>query len=172
MAENFVREFEKLNGADVMGIYGAAHTGLEAMDMPTNTVPCMASQLKKRYGTSIDSEDLSLLTRITEPVDTGKFTINGKEYTASYFGKQDISAFAPDYQYREFWRLEDAYEDFKDLPVSGDVLPYSNYPMAIEDGQIFVIDYTKADNSVIRMYYRSNGSIWNGLPSTEGFILK
>ena len=32
MVENFTREFDKLSGESIMGIYGAAHTGLEAMD--------------------------------------------------------------------------------------------------------------------------------------------
>lgn len=55
-----------------------------------------------------------------------------------------------DYVYREFWRLENAYDDFKDKPMAGDFLPNNNYPMLIETGQIFVIDYAKTDGSVVR----------------------
>ena len=43
--------------------------------------------------------------------------------------------------------------------------------MLIETGQVFVIDYTKTDGSVERKYYRSDGYVWNGLPSTEQFII-
>ncbi len=69
--------------------------------------------------------------------------------------------------YREFWRLENAYDDFMDRPKTNQVLPYSNYPMLIEKGQVFIIDYTKTDGSVIRKYYRSDGYVWNNVPSTE-----
>ena len=74
-----------------------------------------------------------------------------------------------DYSFREFWRLEHAYDDFKDCELTSDNLPYSNYPMRIETGQVFVIDYTKTDGSVTRLYYRSDGDQWNGSPSTSGF---
>jgi len=41
--------------------------------------------------------------------------------------------------------------------------------MQIETGQVFVVDYTQTDGSVIRGYYRSDGYVWNGAPSTEEF---
>ena len=39
-------------------------------------------------------------------------------------------------------------------------------------GQIFVIDYTKADGSVTRTYYRSDGSEWDGSPVTKEFKIE
>lgn len=171
MAENFVREFDRLKGADVMGIYGSAHTNIEAMDYETNSVPCMANQLHKRYGNALHTEDLTLLAHNQEPYRTDIIKIGEKEYAARYFGKQDLSAIFPEYQCREFWRLENAYDDFKDNPKTGDVLPYHNYPMEIETGQIFVIDYTKADGSIQRTYYRSDGNGWKGAPATEEFTV-
>lgn len=45
-----------------------------------------------------------------------------------------------------------------------DVLPYNNYPMLIETGQVFIIDYTKKDGSIERMYYRSDGNERINLP--------
>jgi hypothetical protein len=170
MVENFINEFDKLSGESIMGIYGAAHTGLEAMNY-TNSVPCMANQLKKRYGDTIRSEDLSSLAKEIEPYRVDKIQLGGKDYEALYFGKQDLAGFK-DYSYREFWRLENAYDDFVDRPKTKEILPYNNYPMLIETGQIFVIDYTKTDGSVIRTYYRSDGRIWNNKPSTEEFKLE
>lgn len=170
MVENFIHEFDKLSGESIMGIYGAAHTGLEAMNY-TNAVPCMANQLKKRYGDTIHSEDLSSLAKDIEPYKVDIIKVDGKDYEALYFGKQDLIGFK-DYSYREFWRLENAYDDFVDRPKTQDVLPYDNYPMLIETGQVFVIDYTKIDNSVIRMYYRSDGHVWNNVPTTEEFIVE
>jgi hypothetical protein len=168
MAENFVREFDLLSGESVMGIYGGAHTGLDDLDYTTNSVPCMANQLKENYGNNIFSEDLSWLAKDIDAVRVDTISVNGKRYDASYFGKQDLNGFQ-NYAYREFWRLENAYNDFKDKPKTGDVLPDNNYPMLIEKGQVFVIDYAKKDGSVIRKYYRFDGYVWNGMPSTEEF---
>ncbi|WP_265445224.1 hypothetical protein [Acetivibrio straminisolvens] len=58
MAENFIREYDALNGENIMGIYGSAHTGLDDMDF-TNSVPCMANQLEDVYKDIIYSENLS-----------------------------------------------------------------------------------------------------------------
>lgn len=137
MAENFIREFGNLCGESVMGIYGGAHTGLDAMDYNTRSAPCMANQLKEAYGNIIYSEDLSWLAKDIEPTRVDTIALNEKNYEASYFGKQDLTGFK-DYAYREFWRLENAYNDFKDMSKTGDVLPYDNYPMLIEIGQVFV----------------------------------
>ncbi len=165
MVENFIREFDKLDGEEIMGIYGAAHTGLDALDN-TNSVPCMAKQLKERYGDNIYSEDLSWIAN--EPIRIDTIKINGKEYKASYFGNEGMS-WSDAYTSREFWRLENAYDDFKENPKTGYGLPYNNYIMQVEKEQVFVIDYTKKDGSIERKYYRSDGNIWDNLPTTDEF---
>ena len=43
--------------------------------------------------------------------------------------------------------------------------------MEIETGQIFVIDYTKMDGSIVREYHRSDGNTWQGAPATEEFLI-
>lgn len=167
MAENFIWEFDRLSGENVMGIYGGAHVGLESMDHATQTVGSMANQLKEYYGSAIHSEDITWVAKDMEAERIDVIEVGGKEYQASYFGKEDLTGFA-DYACREFWRLEDAYDDFKDTPKTGDVLPYNNYPMQIEAGQIFVVDYTKTDGTVRRGYYCSKeGFMWSGMLSTE-----
>ena len=57
MAENFIRAFDTLDGADVMGVYGTKHTDPEGMDV-SNRVPSMARQLAERYGDALHCEDL------------------------------------------------------------------------------------------------------------------
>jgi hypothetical protein len=136
----------------------------------TNSVPCMANQLTKSYGNSIYTEDLASWAKDIEPYRVDTINVNGKDYKALYFGEQDLTG-SKDYAYREFWRLENAYNDFKDNPKQY-VLPYSEYPMLIETGQVFVIDLTKTDGSVIRQYYLSDGYIWENMPSTQGFIVE
>lgn len=170
MTENFIREFEKLGSESIMGIYGSAHTGLDEMDH-SQSIPCMANQLQEHYGDNIYSEDLSWTTKDIEPSRVDSITLQGKEYAASYFGKQDLTGFK-DYSYREFWRLEDAYEDVKDLPLEDNYLPDDNYPMLIENGQVFAISCTKTDGTVVREYYLSNGQVQEkGVNWTQQFIV-
>lgn len=171
MTENFVRAFETLNGESVMGIYGGAHTGIEAMDFSTQSVPSMANQLHASYGDNLHSKDLIwILKEDVKPERTDRITVAGKEYQAAYFGEENLTGLG-DFVYRKFWRLENAYDDFKDRPKTGDVLPYNNYPMLVETGQVFVIEYGKTDGSILKGYYRSDGSDWNGMLSTEEFTI-
>ncbi len=169
MTENFIREIEKLNGASVMGIYGSAHIGIEAMDYMTNTVPCMANQLYRKYGDILYTEDLTLSVLNSEPYRIDTVKIGEKEYQASYFGKTDLSAVFPDFQYREVWRIENGYDDFKSNPTTGNVLPYPNYPMPIEVNQVFMIIYKKTDGTIKKEYHRSDGNMWQGSVVTEEF---
>ncbi|WP_187355518.1 hypothetical protein ['Paenibacillus yunnanensis' Narsing Rao et al. 2020] len=167
MTENFIREFEKLAGESVMGIYGSAHTALDGLDYDTQSIPCMANQLKEHYGDNLYSEDLSWMIKDIEPSRVDSITLQGKEYPASYFGKQDLTGFK-DYAYREFWRLEGAYEDVKELPLVDNFLPYSEYPMLIDTGQVFMLSYTRIDGSVEREYHLSNGKVWEeGMYATQ-----
>lgn len=171
MTENFIREFEKLGGESIMGIYGVAHTGLDGMDYHTQSVPSMANQLQEHYGDNLSSEDLSWVFRDIEPLRVDYITLRGKKYEAAYFGKQDLTGFK-DYAYREFWRLEGAYEDLKDLTLTENVLPYNNYPMLIETGQAFEIKYTKVDNSIEIEHHLSTGKVWEGMDSTQQIIVE
>jgi hypothetical protein len=168
MTANFIREFEQLGSESVMGIYGSAHVRLDGMDYSTQSIPCMANQLQKHYGVNLHNEDLSRIAKDIEPTRVDSITLQGKKYAASYFGKEDLSGFK-DYAYREFWRLEDAYEDIKDLPQVDNVLTYEQYPMLIETGQVFAISYTKTDGSVKKEYYSSNGKNEEGVYSTQQF---
>lgn len=171
MAQNFIREAESLNGADFMGIYGNAHTDVWAMDYKTGTIPCMANQLREKYGTLLYSEDLALSVKEDEASRVDMFTIAGREYCASYFGRVDLNGILPGYEYRDFWRIEDAYGDFKDIPAADNFLPYNNYPMKIETGQVFLVEYKKTDGSTVQEYYRSDGGTWSGMPATRQFFI-
>jgi hypothetical protein len=167
MVANFIREFSKLDNENIMGIYGSAHTGINSMDH-SNSVPSMANQFHKIYTNQLFTENLSYLAKEIDPLRTDSIQINGFDYKALYFGRKNLSGFK-DYEYREFWRLEGAYNNFKKASKTGDVLPYSNYPMKIEIGQVFVIDYMKTDSTLIRKFYRSDGNSWENRPTTEEF---
>ena len=171
MAENIIREFDSLKGKSVMGIYGGSHTLLYGMDQ-TGMVPCMANQLREHYGELVFAENIGKLLKDAAPLQMEAITVAGKEYKAAYLGEQDIAGRLNDYTVRQFWRLENAYEDFKDAPITQDKLPFNKYPVTVKEGQVFVIDYTKADGSVVRRYYRSAGNFMKSLPTTEEFVVE
>ena len=160
MVKNFLREIATVDNEDIMGIYGSAHTLLEGLDF-TGHVPCMANQLKTLLGDSIHAKDLSPFAKDIEPLRKDRIKVGQKTYTALYFGKVDISEYTEDYACREFWRLEDAYGDFSTCLTTGELLPYDNYPMLIDTGQVFVIDYTRKDGKHEIQYCRADGDIWN-----------
>ncbi len=51
-------------------------------------------------------------------------------------------------------------------------LPYDEYPMLVEEGQVFVIEHTKTDGSVERKYHRSDGFVWNDRLWTVEFLVE
>lgn len=106
------------------------------------------------------------------PHGTDSITVDGKTYEASYFGRVSVKEWLKGYQWRKFWRLENAYEDFKGNPKTSKVLPYNNYLMPVEEGQVFMVEYLKDDGTIEKEYYRSDGMVWSGMPSTEEFLVK
>lgn len=168
MVENFIREFDALGDESIMGIYGASHT-VEGAAYESNDTPSMATQLHERYGDSLHIEELK---EVTGPLRMETIEVGRKSHQSAYLGRQDLSQMLPDYQYRDFWRLEEAYSDVKMLPKTGDILPYDNYPAVVETGQVFVIDYTLKDGTVLRKYYRADGNDWQSRPATEEFVVE
>lgn len=153
-----------------MGIYGSAHTGLDSKDN-TNSIACMANQLNKHYPNFIYSENISWVAREIDPIRTDVINAGGKDYQALYFGQQDLNGFK-DYAYREYWILQDSYDDFKDSKKTMDWLPESNYIMTVGEKQVFVIDYIKLDGSTSRSYYIFDGKIKDGEKITNEIIIK
>lgn len=166
MYKNFRSMFDKLKGnVNVMGIYDSVHLSGKVVDLEGAAKPCMAEQLKERYGTSVHTEvniKPQLASIRTDPIQAG-----GKTYDALYLGVADLSSTTPEFQYRAFWRLENAYEDFKNYKTTGNVLPYHSFPMHLEKGQVIVVDYVKADGTTIRQYYRTSGNNWYGQSAAE-----
>ena len=99
--------------------------------------------------------------------------VGGKEYEAAYYGERDMSGWSDYAHKREYWRLENVGDDFKNCPKDSEVLPYNNYPpIAIEVGQVFVIDYHKKEGGIDRRVYLADGTVWQGLDSTRRIFVK
>ena len=60
MTENFIREFDSLNGEKIMGIYGSAHIKKDIIALLFSIEP-MTYQLKKHYGNIIYAKQLDRL---------------------------------------------------------------------------------------------------------------
>lgn len=148
-----------------MGIFGAYHTEPDLMDYMTGTVPNMASQLRERYGERVHSE---YMPDLVEPYRTDTIEMGGKEYAAEYFGKQTVPT-DPDWEYLEYWRLEDAFEDAAHMKVNFTYMAYDLFPMKVEDGQALLLEGAMADGSKTRWSYRADGSVLKGETVTVGF---
>lgn len=114
---------------------------------------------------------------VAVPIRTESMTIDGKNYTATYFGQRDISLWDEPwyekYSYQDFWRIENAYEDFKDYKRFGGNYPGIMYPMPVEAGQVYVIDYTLKSGGTERRLMRCDGDIYEpeGRPNTHAFVV-
>jgi hypothetical protein len=169
---NFIREFDALIDQDVMAIHGWSHVDLTD-NFAGLGVPSMATILKEHYGDALQTFNMRHYYFIIEPYRSDTITIDGTEFKVSYFGNDGVrfvNGLGQQIVGREFWRLEDAYEHFKDSHLTGIVLPFDNYPMPIEVGQVFVMDIHFADNTVERQFFRASGHYWNNRPSTQEFI--
>lgn len=161
MIENFKWAFDRLENASIMGIYGAYHIGV---DVPKDE-QVMVVDLKETYGERLTTEDLTGFVYLTKPISTETMRIDAVDYEASYFGKVDLSGFK-DYAYREFWRLEGAYDVINAYDRTGDYLPHDNYPMVLHADEAYLIRYTKQDGTVEEWYYVTQGDMKGGKGKT------
>lgn len=168
MVENFIRELDKVGNTDIMGIYGAAHTGITDNNF-TNEVINMANQLNMVVP-AIESTDLGPYKKITAPLRVDIIEINGKSYTALYFGRQDLNGFN-NYEYREFWLVEEAYSVYNKHFKTKDFLPTDNYPMKITTGNLYRVLYKDLDGKESSSYYISTGKKWKGRVVTESISI-
>ena len=122
-------------------------------------------------GNLFDGQLCTNAVAVDVSIYTETISIGGKNYTASYFGKWGSPPNSP-YANRSFWRLENAYNDFKDNRYAGESLYERNYPMAIEAGQIYIIDYTLRNGGRERKIMRNDGIIQEGQQQTYAIIVE
>lgn len=175
MTKNFIRELDSLpENEKIMGIYGSDHINYYSKYAENNTI--MYEQLQKHYkkeNINFIVEDLTKIPpsdKYFKSIPTSEININNKTYTGSYFGEQDISFFLKDYKCRKYYRIENSYEDFKDCNKTGEVLPQSNYPVKINKGDVFMIEYYLKDGSSYKTYLRCDGNTFENEITTEVFV--
>lgn len=172
MVENFIEEFESLEGESVMGIFGSMHVTNKDPE-EKNRYGNLATGLIQTYGDRVHTESLTSLAAnlLEDPMRVDTITIDGIEYEASFFGRQYLKNILPRFIYRDFYRIENAYDDFSNKKKNSNVLPYNNYPVQVQTKDVFMIEFCLADGSLERQFYRSDGNTWNDMPVTEQFLL-
>ena len=158
LAENFAAVFDNLNGRDVMGIFGCFHINGDDSARPSPEYATMLDQLLRRYPEAIEIK--------TFPPVMETLTAAGREYSAEYGGM--TASYRTGYAPRRFWKLADAYEDFKNCPLTGEY--FLSLPFPEEIGQVYVIERQLEDGTVSVRYYRSDGSWMEGYWMAEEFL--
>lgn len=171
MYENFVRTFDAMEGEDVMGVFGGAHVGGNYGGTLWNDGDYFAQKLRARYGDQVTAVDLTAfqpsMDILTEPLETVELEVNGKTYSADYYGLYDISDQLIDHKSREIWQLEGAYDDLSAWTATGKTLSFDYYPMAPKVFHAYAIRYTLNDGSERWEYHLYNGRTVYGRPATE-----
>jgi len=114
---------------------------------------------------------LDELNKLEDPIKNETINVKGKDYEAFYYGIRDVQGIMG-VQSMEFWRLENAYLDFKENTKDSSIIPNTSYPFFIETEQVYIIDLKMIDGSVKRGYFRTDGEIWGNMLITEGFVVE
>lgn len=167
MVHNFQRAYDALPaGTSIMGIYGAAHTN------PGDTVegtsnPNMASQLQEIYGDRLHTTDLTAYTiDDSQTGQTQPVTIGGQDFTAVQVLRAVRQSTGESYTY---WLVPDAYTAALGQPRNEVFFPISNFPAALEVGQVFLYDHGLPDGSTERFFYYYDGSQYLDVQVAWGF---
>lgn len=171
MAENFIREFESLKGESVMGIYGGSHSYIYGLNFVTDgTSPSMANMIHQHYGDTVTMLSTQIIDFIDSPLHVETVSVNEKNYEASYYGGRYVATIYEKYEYFYFWRLENAYEDFKDFSKNTNNWFNSwQFPVPVAENEVFVVDFLYKDGTLERKIFRSfshNGDV----VATEIFV--
>jgi len=165
---NFIREFDRLGNQDIMAIHGRGHVHIGNFGSYSDA-PTMATILRERYGDALQIFDMLNYALLQEPYHVETMIVGGVEFEASFFGKCD--ARFSNIIGREFWRLENAYEHLRYNRLMGATFRFDNFPMPVETGQVFVIDFHRDNGTIDRWFYRSSeGVYWNGRPAAQRFM--
>lgn len=164
MVENFIKEYETVNGAPVMGIYGATHTDTGGMAYMSDSVPSMAAQLKEEYGNLLYTEDLMIQRE-------EQMKIGDKEYTAYYYGQIGSDYFGDQYQSVDYWQLQDAYDDFKNNELGDSVLDENDAPFTMAAKRVYVLDFVFPYGTKERKYYRTDEKSFEKLGVAKEFVV-
>lgn len=164
MVDNFIRELDSLPpDTKIMGVYGTAHVCQNAIWQGDGK--SMIYRLRKHYGNIFTATDISYIKADLEPLEVVEITVNEKTYKASYFGEQNLTGFR-NLSSRKYWRLENAYDDFRKFKRVNNYLPQSNYPTKLHETDVFKIEYNMTDGTQLINYMVNFGNTIDNEPVT------
>ena len=118
-----------------------------------------------------DGATETVLITTQEEDDQTRIEIEGRLFETTFIGMagQFLVDLLPGNAHIEIFRVENAYEYFRDHPPGFSVQPFVNIPGPVELGQVFAVVYTMQDGSVFTMFYRSSGYERDGMDMLEAF---
>ena len=148
MAYNFARELASLDGADVMGIYGAAHIDDRSSEEQTDLT--MIQKLLNEYQIDIVSEDLRNRLTDRKGIIYPVVLLPDGKYTGEYCGER-IVVEAESVAAYSFWRVKNEgisidYHEIEGMQLSGE-----DYPMAVTPGEVYYVQ--RYENRVPQPHY-------------------
>ena len=108
------------------------------------------------------SENLyETILKSAEPIGESSVIIKEKEIKAYYYGSEDISAYFPEYEKREFWLLENVYDILSEYALNGNMLPQGDWPMLLKKDTSYMIVYFLKDGTQKTEYHICDGTEFN-----------
>jgi hypothetical protein len=158
MYENFIREFNQLNES-VMAIFGNGHISYDQVTTEGLTYTSLAKLLSDHFDDRVLRTDLSyaLLTDLLkEAISYDEMTIGDKTYQVAFYGRNEFTGSDMILSY-DYYRVIDAFEDFKDNHQLDTVIYPYHYPMKLSDQEVYLTVAHLKDQTTMNYYAITNG---------------
>ncbi len=149
LTENFLREYESVKGEDVFGVFGSVHTAKSVTGR--GSFATMGMNLLKA-GLDYNEFNLSDMIWKKSPDHIINLRINGISYRAGYYGTQSLRGMK-EFDSRDFYVLlnssiTELNSHGRKFKKTGNYLPQGNFPMKLEEGKVYVLDYFYTDGTM------------------------
>ncbi len=158
MYENFIREFNQLDES-VMAIFGNAHISNDLVTMDGQTYTSIAKLLSDHFDDRVVRTDLSdalLNGLLEEAISYDELIIADKTYQVAYYGKNEFTGSDMILSY-DYYRVIDAFEDFKDNHQLDTLIYPHHYPMKLSDQEVYLTVAHLKDQTTMNYYAITNG---------------
>lgn len=147
-----------------MAIFGNAHVSYDQVTMESQTYTSLAKLLSDHFDDRVVRTDLSdaLLNDLLEDaISYDEMIIGDKTYQVAYYGNNEFTGNEMILSY-DYFRVIDAFEDFKDYPQSDGIIYPHSYPMKLSDQEIYLIVAHIKDQTTMNYYTITNGVYESG----------
>lgn len=168
MANNLIRVIDQLKRS-VTGIFGTAHTEAGQTAWRAD-ISNMITLVNWHYMSDI--QGINLVKDVNGlNYKEGTVILAGKNYKTREYETVNFPD-GSNFKSQKFTLVEDAYDDFKSLPRTGDYLPVKQYPVLTQNGQVYIIETIKSDGSIVKMIHATDGGMLNNESVSYGFQIE